>query len=256
MPASNSARIDHLVTPGLIDGEVHVVIARLDDSLVDELIPSLSSDEQDRASRFVFDRDRNRFIVARGLLRKLLGGYLATSPELIEFAYGDQGKPALASPLSPPVKFNLAHSHELAAYAFTSGREVGIDLEFVGRDVEIEAIARRFFAPQEVRVLVELPVEARNLAFFDCWTRKEAYIKARGGGLSIPLDEFNVSLAPDQPAALLENYRDAEECSRWSMEALPLGKEYRGALVVETQSPQLKISRLRWLNPLTPEGGD
>jgi 4'-phosphopantetheinyl transferase len=228
----------------LVEGEVDVFIARLDDNLVDELLPSLSPDERDRANRFVFKRDRNRFIAARGLFRKLLSGYLATSPSAIEFSYGDQGKPMLAGAVNRPLKFNLAHSHELAAYAFTSNREVGVDLEFTGRHVEIEAIARRFFAPEEVRELIKLPLEDRHLAFFDCWTRKEAYIKARGGGLSIPLDEFNVSLAPDKPAALLENYRDAEECSRWTMEALPLGTEYRGALVVEGQAPQLKIKSL------------
>lgn len=231
-------------TPALLEDEVHVYIASLDTARVAELRPFLSSDERDRAGRFVFERDRIRFTVARGLLRKLLAGYLETSPAAIEFSYGEQGKPSLSGPTESSLKFNLAHSHERAAYAFSLNREMGIDIEFVGREVEYDAIAQRFFSPSECGELRMMTDAAKRRGFFDCWTRKEAYIKARGGGLSIPLDEFNVSLRPNEPAALLENYRDAEECSRWLMEALPLEPDYAGALVVERQSLPLKPLRL------------
>jgi len=228
-------------TPVLDADEVHVVALPLAEHLVEEMAPLLSTDECERAARFVFLRDRNHFVVARGFLRKFLGGYLNCDPRSLQFAYGAKGKPSLSIPDVNSIKFNLAHSHGLALYGFSWNRELGVDLEFVGRDLEYERLATRFFTADEVRELRSLSSELTRQGFFNCWTRKEAYIKARGEGLSIPLDEFNVSLRPGEPAALLNNYRDAAECSRWSMHALAIAAEYAAALVVEGKGPRIRL---------------
>jgi 4'-phosphopantetheinyl transferase len=211
--------------------EVHVWTADLDSYAPESLISVLSTEEAERASRFHFNTHRHHFIVARALLRKLLAGYLKTPAHEVEFHYGHYGKPGLASPA--PHKFNLAHSHGRAAYAFSLNRELGIDLELVRADFGGEEVAQRFFSRCEIETLQKLPKALAGQAFFNCWTRKEAYIKAIGEGLSMPLDVFDVSLAPGEPAALLQNRRNAGEVSRWSMQALPVPDGYVAALVVE-----------------------
>jgi 4'-phosphopantetheinyl transferase len=136
--------------------------------------------------------------------------------------------------------FNLAHSHELALYAITRGREVGIDLERIRSNLVDEQIAERFFSPREVVVLRGLPTHRQREAFFNCWTRKEAYVKAKGQGLSIPLDQFDVSLAPGEPAALLSTQWHPQEASRWSLQKLNPGCGYVAALAVEGHDWQVK----------------
>lgn len=148
----------------------------------------LSPDERERANRFRREQDWIRFVVFRAVLRILLSRYLARDPSAITFAYAEKGKPSVAG---GGIDFNISHSQDLAVFAFGLG-ELGVDVEFI-RDVEIEAIARRFFAPDECAWILSSDTPAQ--AFFDCWTRKEAYIKAEGGGLSIPLNTFSV-LAP------------------------------------------------------------
>lgn len=217
--------------------EVHVWQAKLDDHDADLLRPLLAADEISRADRFHFAKDRNHYIVARALLRKLLAAYLGISLEInaeaIRLSYGEKGKPFLTDPEHAPLKFNLAHSHGLALYAFSLGREVGIDLEFVKEDLESEEIAQRFFSPREVQVLKTIPANLRRQAFFDCWTRKEAYIKARGEGLSLPLEAFDVAFAPGEPAALLRNDQEPAEVERWTMRSLAAPSGYVAALVAE-----------------------
>ncbi|MDQ2975523.1 MAG: 4'-phosphopantetheinyl transferase superfamily protein, partial [Acidobacteriota bacterium] len=188
--------------------EVHLWQARLDDQLAVTLKPLLSEEETARANRFHFIKDRNDFIVARGLLRKLLAAYLGVAGSAdLTFSYGDKGKPFLAENQRSSINFNLAHSHGMALYAFSHDRELGVDLEFVKDELADEEIADRFFSTTEVKALQRVPAELRRQAFFNCWTRKEAYIKARGEGLSMPLNDFDVSLAPGEPAALLRNHK-------------------------------------------------
>jgi 4'-phosphopantetheinyl transferase len=220
--------------------EVHLWHATLDEQLVDSLEHLLSQDELSRANRFHFAKDRNHFIVARGLLRKLLAAYLGIGCGALRFSYGEKGKPSLEPDQRGSINFNLAHSHGMAIYAFSRGRELGVDLEFIKEDLEAEKIAERFFSRHEVDVLRSVPDELRKQAFFNCWTRKEAYIKARGEGLSMPLDEFDVSLAPGEAAALLKNHRDPAEVSRWSMQSIPVLPGYVAALVVEGHEWRLK----------------
>jgi 4'-phosphopantetheinyl transferase len=162
--------------------------------------------------------DRDRFIAGRGLLRAILGRYLGLPPERLRFYYGPQGKPALDPDSEEDgIQFNVSHCHDFALFAVTRGRQVGIDLERIRPLPEAGQVAERFFSAQERSVFHALPESDRQLAFFRCWTRKEAFIKAEGQGLSLPLDGFDVSLAPGQPAKLLAVKRDPEEASRWSL---------------------------------------
>jgi 4'-phosphopantetheinyl transferase len=222
--------------------EVHIwrVVLTKTASEVESLRELLTDDEQRRAESFHFSRDRSHFIVARGILRKILGLYLRRSPESLRFSYTPFGKPDLqeAVGLETP-RFNLTHAGVVALYAVTRGREVGIDVEYVRADIECEQIAGHFFSQSEVEVLRSLPQDSRARAFFNCWTRKEAYIKARGEGLSLPLDEFDVSLSPGEPAALLRA-SDAREVARWSLRELTLAPEYVAALAVEGSDWRLR----------------
>jgi len=228
--------------PGLaLDAtEVHVWQASLEGRAADIFESFLSADELTRANRFHFIKDRNHFVVARGLLRNLLAAYLGVNCAELRFSYGAQGKPFLLLDGQAQINFNVSHSDGRAAFAFTRGRDLGVDLEYVKDDFDDELIANRFFSRAEVLALRTVPADLRKQAFFNCWTRKEAYIKARGEGLSMPLDQFDVSLRPDEPVALLNNYREEREVSRWSMQAIPAPEGYVGALVVEGGDRQLK----------------
>jgi 4'-phosphopantetheinyl transferase len=220
--------------------EVHIWRVALNESLVAELRPTLAPDECARADRFHFERDRNRFVVARGSLRRILGAYLKQDPAQLSFSYSKYGKPALEGAIPDLLSFNLSHAHEVALIAVTRDRRVGVDIEFIRPDFATTQIAERFFSPLEVAVLRALPKDAQSEAFFNCWTRKEAYIKAIGDGMSMPLDQFHVSLAPGSPAALLGNLRDANEVSRWSLQELPTGPGYLAAVAVEGKGWKLR----------------
>ncbi|MDQ5822907.1 MAG: 4'-phosphopantetheinyl transferase superfamily protein [Chloroflexota bacterium] len=194
----------------------------------------LSPDEVARAERFVFDKTRRHFIAARGLLRSILGWYAGRKAGELEFAYGAYGKPALAERHEGAwLRFNVSHSQDLVLYAIARDREVGVDLEYMRANLQYEAIAKRFFSPRESEVLRALPEAQRCAAFFNCWTRKESYIKARGKGLAIPLDRFDVSLAPGEAAGLLEVREEPEEAGRWTISALNAAEGYAAALTVE-----------------------
>jgi 4'-phosphopantetheinyl transferase len=239
--------LDHLWLPspaGLApsSAEVHVWRASLnpEPSSIPRLQHTLSADELQRAARFHFPRDRRRFTVARGVLRDILGRCLGVPPSELEFRYSAYGKPALADGFDAAgVRFNISHSHEMALFAVTCDREIGVDIEYLGREVRGEDIAERFFSVHERTVLRALPAAAKHQAFLNCWTRKEAYIKAHGEGLSLPLDQFDVSLAPGEPAALLATRGDPREAQRWSLRALDPGPDYVAALAVEGQGWEL-----------------
>jgi len=198
---------------------------------------TLSPDELDRAARFHFPKDQQRFIAARGVLRDILARYLGRSPAELHFSYGPFGKPSLASDCAADsLQFNLSRSGSIALYAVARQREVGIDLERIQPELAEEKIAEEFFSRNEVIKLRSLPSSARLQAFFNCWTRKEAYVKARGAGLQIPLDSFDVSLAPDEQAAFL-----SEGEFGWSLRALLLDPDYAAAIAAEGKDWQLRL---------------
>lgn len=193
--------------------EVHVWRARLDgDSAT--LHGLLSEDERERAARFRFERDRSRYVVGRAVLRRLLGGYSGRPAAELRFRYGTNEKPYLPG---SDVWFNVSHSGPVALFAFSGAGELGIDIELEGPDVARERVAEHFFAPGEVRRLRAVPEALQARAFLHCWTRKEAFIKARGDGLSLALDSFEVSLGPDVPAELLWTAFSSEEAARWRL---------------------------------------
>ncbi len=230
--------------PLLADGEIHIWRAclRQDDAILRELSQCLSVDEQQRADRFYFQKDREHFVVARGALRDILGRYAGIAPERLRFSYDKYGKPTLSDETGGHLLcFNVSHSNELALFAVTRGREVGIDIEFVREDFTDFEIAEHFFSAREVSALRALAPGERAIPFFDCWTRKEAYIKAIGEGLSHPLHTFAVSLTPGEPAALLRTDGDPQEAGRWSLVELYPGEGYRAALAVRDVNPSLRF---------------
>jgi 4'-phosphopantetheinyl transferase len=201
----------------------------------------LSADEQEKADRFHFALDRMRHVVGRGVLRTILARCTEVSAEQLCFNYNPSGKPHLTNGSNEaPPQFNLSHSGELILIALTIGRAVGVDVERLRTDIEVERIAASFFSPNERLALRSVPVHLRFDAFFDCWTRKEAYIKAVGHGLSLPLDQFDVSFVPGQEPALLATRPDPDEARRWSIQALDVGPDYRAAVAVEGAGWQLK----------------
>jgi 4'-phosphopantetheinyl transferase len=224
--------------------QVHVWLANLDSYPAEDLKSLLSNDEVKRAERFHFEKHRNHFIVARGLLRQLLAAYLNTAAIDLKFDYAEKEKPSLGSADKGAINFNLAHSYGRAAYAFSRNRELGIDLELIREDFGGAEIAQRFFSRSEVAALGKVPRELAAQAFFNCWTRKEAYIKAIGEGLSMPLDTFDVTLAPGEPAALLRNHKDSREVERWSMLSIAAPEKFVAALVVEGKDWTLKTFAL------------
>ena len=207
--------------PPLTGDAVHVWLVALDapQSIVDALRINLSPDELERAAKFVFERHRHRFIVGRSCLRILLGRYLGRPPRELAFHYGPCGKPELPGDTSKDgVHFNLAHSKGTALLGVTSRREIGIDVEHWRTMTDGKDIAERFFAPAEIEQLNSLQPERWQEGFFACWTRKEAYIKARGEGLSIPLNEFAITVRSDNRVAILHSEIDPNDVDRWSAE--------------------------------------
>lgn len=215
------------------DQEVHVWTADLADAAAHESRwqPLLSAEERGRAARFRFDGDRRRFTAARGLLRMLLGAYLKAAPATLSFRYSEKGKPALDGPHSETgLAFNVSHSGAVALFGVTRGREIGVDVEQMSRESDLEAIARRFFSVHEQAQLAAVAPEQRREAFFRCWSRKEAYIKARGEGLSLPLSQFDVSIGLGDGNALLATRPDPEEAQRWFLRDVPVEAGYAAAV--------------------------
>ncbi|MDE0034844.1 MAG: 4'-phosphopantetheinyl transferase superfamily protein [Deltaproteobacteria bacterium] len=201
----------------------------------------LAPDERARAGRFLYEEDRRQYTVARGVLRSILARYLEVEPAAIEFRYGAHGKPSLAeSPGGRDVRFNLSHSYGWALHAFAVGREVGVDVERIRPETDIMGVARHSFSPVEVEALTSLPEGQRREAFFNCWTRKEAFIKAHGEGIALGLSRFDVTLRPGEPAALLRFEGEPAEAARWSMRALDAGEGYKAALAVEGEEWHLR----------------
>ncbi len=206
--------------------EIHLWIESLEYSPTDLLALErlLSPDERSRADRFHFPRHRHRFIAARGRLRQILATYLSTDPVALEFSYNTYGKPSLGG---QELKFNLSHSGTKAVYAVANGRELGVDIEQIQPAFAEDRIPEMFFSAGEVANLRSLPLNEQTEAFFRCWTRKEAYVKARAEGLSMALDSFDVSLRPREPARFLRNGEG------WSIYSFKVEPDYLGAIVAE-----------------------
>ena len=190
----------------------------------------LAPDEIARAARFYFEDDRRRFVSCRVALRILLGRYLETSPAAIRFHYGDHGRPEIAFPQDTRgLRFNVSDSGDLALIAIGSGRAIGVDIEKVRPLPDLLDIARGFFSAREVKGIIAISEDKRRDAFFACWTRKEAFLKATGMGLTYPLSAFSVSVDPDSPAELCELEQDAG-VDHWSLRDVQPGEGFRGAL--------------------------
>ncbi len=227
----------------LADDEVHVWCGNLDlsESLMDQFKNSLSEDELNRANRFYFLKDKHRFVAARGILRKILSFYLGVEPNALLFQYSQHGKPSLhpnSNDLifpfkSSEVKFNVSHSNLIALFGITKYRQIGIDVEYAKDFADADKIAERFFSFQENLVFQRLPQEQKITAFYHCWTRKEAFIKAIGEGLSYPLGQFEVSFLPSEKPRIKHINNDQNQGKRWSLKALIPFPGYIGAIAVE-----------------------
>jgi 4'-phosphopantetheinyl transferase len=221
------------IHPLLISGEVHVWWFELDRNAVelDALARVLAEDERERVARFRFQRDADRALAARGLLRTLLGRYVGRPPGDLRFEYGEQSKPGLPG---QPIHFNLSHSSGLGVCAITLDQPVGIDVERLRDDFDHAGIARQSFSAAERAVLATAFAAHTTRGFFQCWTLKEAYIKARGGGLSIPLDAFDVSLSDAIPAQAVVSREAIPAAHGWFTSRLAAGPDFAAAVAVRS----------------------
>jgi 4'-phosphopantetheinyl transferase len=229
----------------LAAGDVHVWTVHQDaaEAFIRRVDPSLSADEKQRADRFRFERDRTRFVTRRAALRALLADYLRVRATDLAFVYGSNGKPSLAPGHGDPrLSFNLSHSEHLAVIAVALDRAIGIDVEMIKPLVDFEAIASRFFTENENVALRAVPPARRLQAFFNCWTRKEAVVKAGGEGLSRPLDSFEVSLAPDEPARLLA-WTDTDAPFEWSLQAFTPEQGFAAAIAASGTDWKLRCQQ-------------
>lgn len=234
-------------TLSLAAPEVHVWLIDLTERVPSPARTALSEDEEHRAERFRFPHLTRRFVAARAALRAILGRYCGADPAEIAFAYSPSGKPSLAGRLSAtPIAFNLSHAGDLALCAVTAGRDIGVDIEWIRRDRDPFESLGSFFSAAERAVLETLEAGARVEACYACWTRKEAYLKARGDGLAIPLDAFDVSCAPGEPARLLATRGPAADGRRWTILDLGPIEGFAGAAAVEGAGVQTRRWRWTW----------
>lgn len=235
----------------ILEGEVRVWLAGLDLEVeaVERLARLLSEDERERAARFHYGRDAIRFIVSRAVLRTILGECLGVEPNGVGFSAGQCGKPALAAPFDlTGLQFNASRSGGLGLYAVTRLGRVGVDIERRRPLPDLDDLAERMFSAHERQALRQLPPAQRPEGFFNCWTRKEAYVKALGQGLSHPLDRFTVTLAPGASVRLEHVEGHPAEAARWTLEALEPGPAYAAAIAVDGRPSRL--SGLTWREPL------
>jgi 4'-phosphopantetheinyl transferase len=220
--------------------DAHVWDVALDnpDYDLDSFRTRLSLDEQARADRYKFPRDRRRYIISHAAVRDILSRYTLTKAEDLEFTAGDHGKPRLAPSFdSSAIEFNLSHSHERAVLALSQRHELGVDIEYMKSDFEIFEVAQRFFTASEVKQLRALPEPLQRDAFYQCWTSKEAFLKAKGTGLAGKLDEVNIKVNGSQ-------VRVQASVTGWALQELTCSPEYKAALV--TRDKPLKVFGYRW----------
>jgi 4'-phosphopantetheinyl transferase len=233
--------------PALEPGHLHVWAVDVDVAARDvtRFAATLTEDERVRAGRYRFERDHRRFVVRRGVLRDILARYLGGYPGALRFAEGPRGKPCLAGQCAPrALHFNLSDCDSLVLYAVRRGADVGVDVERVRELPDAEGIAERFFSPSERVALRRVSPSERPAAFFNCWTRKEAYIKATGDGLSCALDRFDVTLTPGEPPALLRIADSSDAADRWAVHHLEPAADYVGALAAK--GAPLRVACWSW----------
>jgi 4'-phosphopantetheinyl transferase len=226
----------------LASGDIHVWLFSLStDEAIRSLLHSyLGAEEKARAARFHFDRDRNHYVVAQGIIRVLLARYIGLEPAALRFCRGASNKPALVDQLNEnALTFNLSHTASVAVCAMGRHRNLGIDVEKIREEFGGEDVANRYFSRREVQALMHLPPQQRAIAFFAGWTRKEAYVKAIGAGLYAPLDSFTVSLIPDAPARFLGGVDPI-----WHLISFSAGRGFPAALVYDGGQANLRLFRL------------
>ncbi|MBM3854236.1 MAG: 4'-phosphopantetheinyl transferase superfamily protein [Verrucomicrobia bacterium] len=232
---------------GVAAGEVRLwwVALEVAPEMVERLERNLADDERARAARFVFARDRRRYVVAHAALRHVLARCLGRPAAELTFAVGANGKPSLAAAADRWLCFNLSHSHEAALIACAREREVGVDLEWQREDVALEEMAASTFSTAELQEWQALPMVGRRAGFFHGWVRKEAYVKALGAGLSHPTGRYTVRLAPEGSAALLADELQPEAVTQWSILALSVPAGYAAAVAVAGPVPAVKLTELK-----------
>jgi 4'-phosphopantetheinyl transferase len=236
----------------LSNDEIHIWCASLDQptSLIEKLVCTLSIDERTRAGRFYFEKDRKRFVVRHGILRMILGYYLGVEASELQFCYGRNGKPRLADTFgNGAILFSMSSSEGLALYGFTRNREIGVDVECVRDIPEMDQIIELIFSARETQVYRALPKHLKREAFFACWTRKEAFVKATGDGLSKPLDKFELTVNPGEPATLLEIDGDSRSACRWSIHDSKPASGFAAAIVAEGRNWGLNCWKWTDYNP-------
>jgi 4'-phosphopantetheinyl transferase len=235
--------------------DVHVWAAALDGEAT-HWTKLLSPAELDRAAAFHFELHRRRFVVGRGVLRLILSRYVGVQPEQVEFAYGSQGKPELADGLAANgLRFNLAHSEDLAIVAITRLGPVGVDLEKIAPLEDMDDLVARFFSARENARFQQLTAEQKPLAFFNLWTRKEAWLKATGEGIAHSLNLVEVSFLPGEPARLLNIPAHLSQGARWSLHELAPAGHFVAAVAVAAEEIDLQCWRWDHLTPyLRTEG--
>jgi len=214
----------------------HPVIWEIDLVIEEEILTNyeqlLSSDETLKADRFHFDKDRVAFIAARGALRTLLGRYTGIATRELKIEYEKHGKPVLSKELNG-LQFNVSHSFQKGLIGFNVDVPIGVDIEWIKFTEDLVDVAKRFFSKSEVKSFLSLSMEKRPEGFFNCWTRKEAFIKAVGHGLSFPLDQFEVSLKPNEKTELMATHFEPQEKEFWSLENLAVPEGYKGAFAIK-----------------------
>lgn len=240
-----------LLSQPLIGSDIHVWCASLSAS-PEELsgyLSLLSQDEVLRADRFYFEKDHDHFIVGRGLLRTILGSYLNQEPAQIEFVYGQFGKPAIRSGRGDKVlEFNLSHSKDLVLYILTWQRRIGVDLEYMAPMADMDNFAEQFFTPRETALINLLSGDQKADAFFKTWTCKEAFLKANGSGLTMPINQVEISLETNEVVKLNSIGSDKEHTTHWRLEILNHFPGYRAALAVEGLDGQVLVWQLTGLS--------
>lgn len=226
----------------LTAAEIHIWHATLDisESRLESLSKTISGDEKQRAQRLYFERDRRHFITSRGILRTILGNYLGIGEGQVQFCYAVNGKPTVqSSPCHRTIHFNLSHSNGEALFAFTLSSQIGIDIEKIRYVLDMDQIAGRFFSLQERELFCSLPRAEKEEAFFCCWTRKEAFIKATGEGLARPMDSFTVPFIPGETSMFLHIHSNSLNPVQWSLHAFKPKPGYVAALVAEGGAKQM-----------------
>jgi len=227
--------------PVLKRKETHVWRASLEASSaqLEQYWKTLSEDEKERSSRFKFEQGCDQYISGRGMLRSFLGSYLSVKPATIQFNYNAYGKPLLSK--NEALQFNLSHSAGVVLYAFTLGASIGVDIELIKTNINVSKLAARFFAKKESTFIQSLPEAKQHEAFFKCWTRKESFIKAHGKGLSMPLDQFEVSIRDSDVVAIRSIEWNQAEVKEWSMRSFWVGDDKVGAVVVRSGIDEISL---------------